>query len=76
MTISRIVIDQEFANLGIKVTPAQMSITTNVRRMVNSSTDYSKPEISGSGDVPAFQLNFSKLMTDIGVKDPATIAND
>jgi hypothetical protein len=74
MTISRIVIDQEFATLGIKVTPARMTVSTNMRNF-EMKTEASKPEISNT-EPPAFQLDFSKLMSDIGVKDPATLSTE
>ncbi|MDR0936319.1 MAG: DUF6470 family protein [Oscillospiraceae bacterium] len=68
MTISRLVIDQQFAQLGVKFTPAQMTVSTNTA-MPEISTETAKPKIES--EVPAFTLNFSKLMSDVGVATPS-----
>ncbi|MDR0858012.1 MAG: DUF6470 family protein [Oscillospiraceae bacterium] len=68
MTISRLVIDQQFAQLGVKFTPAQMTVSTNIVAP-EIDTETSKPKIDS--EVPAFTLNFSKLMSDVGVATPS-----
>ena len=52
-----------------------MNMSMNLRRMANLTTE--TPEMSVSGtEPPAFQLNFSRLMSDIGNKSPSVLASD
>jgi len=70
MTLAKVVIDQQYASLDIKITPAKMSLQTNARHIVNNNTTDTKISSISGMDAPAFELDFSALMSDIGVKDP------
>jgi len=75
MTMSRIVIDQQIASVGIRSTPAKMNLTVNKRQMTDLKTETSKPEITGTKP-PSFHQNFIKLMSEIGNKSPSAMAAD
>lgn len=69
--ISSIIIDQQFAALGIEVTPAQMKITTQRQQMEISRE---RPEMSLEYRLPEFKLNWGKVRAESGLKPPSDMA--
>lgn len=68
--ISRLVINQEFAQIGIKITPAEMQITMPRRNM---KIEQQMPEMEIEIEQPTFEINMKKVRNEIGFKDPMTL---
>jgi hypothetical protein len=71
--ISRIIIDQQYAQIGVKVTRAQMHISTPQPQMqVNSEM----PEMTVETQAPKFKLNWKKVQAESGLKRPIPLTLD
>jgi hypothetical protein len=71
--ISRVVIDQEFASVGIKITPAQMQITTPRPHM---KIDQEMPRMEIQSEKPTFDVDMSRVHAETGLKNPRDLLND
>lgn len=67
---SRIKIDQQFAQIGIKITPAKLNITMPRRKMrIVQET----PKMEIDIEKPSFEINMKKVRNEMGFKDPMTL---
>lgn len=71
--IQRITIDQQLAEIGVKVTPAQMHITTPRMEMEITSDD-AEFEVESRG--PTFKINRKKINEESGLLRPLTLSRD
>ena len=66
-----IIINQQFASLGIEITQAQMKITTPRPQMQVVSEP---PEMTIETRAPKFKLNWKKVRSESGMKAPTELA--
>ena len=66
-TLPMINIDQQYATIGINVTPAQMKITTPHPEMTVTSES---PEMTVESKRPEFKVNWKKVRSESGLKPP------
>jgi len=69
-TVSKIVIDQQYAAIGIRTTPAKMHITmpSPTMRIRNEL-----PEMQIERRPPSFEVNWQKVHDESGLKGPITL---
>ena len=71
--ISRISVDQQFAELGVKVTRGEMQIVTPRPKMTITSE---APEMQIESKAPSFKVNWKKINSEIGLKAPPELARN
>lgn len=71
--ISRLVIDQQFAQVGIKITPAQMQITMPRPKM---KIENELPQMELDIERPTFEINMQKVRDESGLKNPMTLMRE
>jgi hypothetical protein len=67
MTLARLVVEQQFASLGINMTNAKMTVSTNVRRPEVSYDPADAAIQQNFQEQPAFELDFSRFSFDRGL---------
>lgn len=71
--INRILIEQQYATIGVNVTPAQMNITMPRMQMtVESQT----PQMTVERQMPQFKVNWTKVRSESGLKTPSEVSKD
>lgn len=71
--VSRLVIDQQFAQIGIKITPAKLNITMPKRKM---KIVQEMPKMKIEIEKPTFEINMKKIRNEMGFKDPMTFMRE
>jgi hypothetical protein len=66
-TISRLIIDQQFAEIGVKITPAQMQITTPHPEMQITRED---AQMTVESQMPQFKINRQRINSESGLMNP------
>ena len=69
MNLSRILIDQQFAALGVRTRQAQLNITTHRPQMTVETT---RPVMSVEREAPSFEVNWKKVFDESGLMRPDT----
>lgn len=72
-SIQRVVIDQQMAELGMRVTPSKMQISTPQPRM---SITNEAPQMEIERKAPSFKVNWKKVQAESGLKQPKEIMKD
>lgn len=71
--ISRLKINQQYAQIGIKITPAQLNITMPKRKM---KIEQDIPHMEIEIEKPTFEINMKKVRNEMGFKDPMTLMRE
>ncbi|NLL39955.1 MAG: hypothetical protein GX254_10280 [Clostridiales bacterium] len=71
--ISRIKIDQQFAQIGIKITPAKLNIKMPKQKMKIVQED---PQMEINIERPTFEINMKKVRNEMGFRDPMTLMRE
>ena len=71
MAIQRIVINQQFAQIGVRTTPGQMRINKPKAQM---SIQAQTPQLQINTTRPSFRVNHAKINNELGLKAPLELA--